>query len=107
MFGHNKFDGYNYSRPVSYQSYTPRVMKPYILNDASDQETDVIKNILRRSQYPIDNTETLVRGLNWNGYILGKRKFNHNSDEIANTEYYIHQWRSTNDLAHWHATGTR
>lgn len=104
MYGDNKFDWYNYSRPVAYKSYNTRVSKPYILNDSFDKETEMAKDFLAQNKQSYDDREGLARGLHWNGYLLGKRKFNHNSDE---TEYYIQQWKSTNDLSKEHPTGNR
>ncbi len=103
-FGQDIFDSYSYSRPVSYRSYTPRVWKPYILTDHLDKESDEIKGILQRNRQGFDEKETLARGITWNGYLFGKRRFNHNS---ADSEYYIHQWKPTNDLSAEHPTGTR
>jgi hypothetical protein len=104
MFGHDVFESYNYSRPTSYRSYNARIFKPYILTDHLDQESEAIKALLTQNRQVFLPTEGLARGIHWNGYEFGKRKFNHNSHE---TEYYIHQWKSTNDLGKEHPTGTR
>lgn len=104
MFGQNVFDAYSYSRPVAYKSYNARVSKPYILNDSFDKETDIIREMLTKNRQSFDPREGLTRGLHWNGYLFGKRQFNHNSTE---TEYYIHQWKNTNDLSNEHPTGSR
>jgi hypothetical protein len=104
MFGADHFESYSYSRPVSYRSYNARIFKPYILTDHQDVENDAIKRLLTQNRQTFDQTESLARGITWNGYIFGKRKFNHNSHE---SEYYIHQWKPTNDLSKEHPTGTR
>jgi hypothetical protein len=104
MFGENVFDAYSYSRPVAYKSYYTRESKPYILNDNFDKETEMIKDLLAKNRQSFDPKEGLTRGLHWNGYKLGKRRFDHNSHE---TEYFIHQWKATNDLTLEHPTGTR
>lgn len=104
MFGWDVFESYNYSRPTSYRSYNQRIFKPYVLTDHLDPESDAIKQLLAQNRQQFDPTEGLARGIHWNGYEFGKRKFNHNSHE---SEYFIYQWKSTNDLATWHPTGTR
>jgi hypothetical protein len=97
------FDGYYYSRPVSYRSYYPRVQKPFILTDHLDKESDAIRNILARNKQEFNQTDSLARGIHWTDYVFGKRHFNHHSHE---TEWYIHEWKSTNDLQAEHPTGT-
>lgn len=98
------FDGYYYSRPVSYRSYYPRVQKPFVLKDHLDREDDVIRSILGKFRQTIDQKDSLARGVHWNDFVFGKRHFNHNSVE---TEWYIHQWKPTNDLQAEHPTGSR
>jgi hypothetical protein len=98
------FDGYYYSRPVSYRSYYPRVQKPFVLSDHLDRENDVIKGILSKFRQEFEPKDTLARGIHWNDFVFGKRHFNHNSYE---TEWFVHQWKPTNDLQEEHPTGTR
>jgi hypothetical protein len=98
------FDGYYYSRPVSYRSYYPRVQKPFILTDQLDKETDIIKSILTKNKQEFNPSEVLSRGIHWSDYVFGKRHFDHNSHE---TEWYIYEWKPTNDLQAEHPTGTR
>lgn len=106
------FDGYYYSRPVSYQSYYPRVSKPFILTDHLDQESDAIRNILAKNRQQFDEKETLARGIHWGDWVFGKRTFHHNGRDISHNrhdsavEYYAHQWKPTNDLGREHPTGS-
>lgn len=98
------FDGYYYSRPVSYRSYYPRQQKRFVLTDHLDRGDDVIKSILGKYRQAYNDKETLARGIHWNDFVFGKRHFDHNSKE---SEWYIHQWKPTNDLQEEHPTGSR
>lgn len=98
------FDGYYYSRPVSYRSYYARVQKPFVLTDHLDPQSDAVKATLQRFRQEFNPKETLARGIHWGDYVFGKRRFNHHSYE---TEWFIHQWKPTNDLQEEHPTGTR
>lgn len=98
------FDGYTYSRPVSYRSYNGRAFKPFILTDHLDRETDVVRGILTKNRQPVNDKEVLARGIHWGDFVFGKRHFDHNSKA---TEWYIHQWKPTNDLQAEHPTGVR
>jgi hypothetical protein len=107
------FDGYYYSRPISYQSYYPRYVKPFVLKDHLDKESDSIRNILSKNRQEFDDKEILARGIHWKDWVFGKRVFHHNSRESSHNshddvkvEYYAHQWKPTNDLAHEHPTGS-
>jgi len=104
MFGRDVFSSYSYTRRTSYPRYNARIFKPYILTDHQDPESEAIKALLAQNRQVFDPVEGLARGIHWNGYEFGKRKFSHNSNE---TEYFIHQWKPTNDLAKEHPTGSR
>lgn len=106
------FDGYYYSRPISYQSYYTRKVKPYILKDHLDKESDTIRNILLKGKQEFDDQETLARGIHWGDWVFGKRTYHHNARESShnshdsNVEYYANQWKPTNDLQKEHPTGS-
>ena len=100
---YGKFDSYTYSRPVSYRSYYPRIEKKEILN-LKDPEADQVKNYLRSNGYEVTDLGGLARGIRFGDIEVGRRNFNHHNDGIQN-EFYIRQWKETNDLGPWHATG--
>lgn len=102
----NSMDSYYYSRPVSYRSYNPRISKPEIIN-IKDVETDKVLDLFRRNNVTVDNLGGLARGIRFGDLEVGRRVYNHNNRlYYADTEYYIHQWKSTNDLSKEHPTGT-
>lgn len=45
----------------------------------------------------------MIRGIHFSDLVVGRRHYHHNSQD---TEYYIHQWKPTNDLGIEHPTGT-
>lgn len=47
----------------------------------------------------------LARGIRFSDFQVGKRHYNHNNYNVKD-EYYIHQWKKTNDLNKEHSTGT-
>ena len=47
----------------------------------------------------------LSRGIRFEDIEIGKRKYNHHGNNI-DIEYYIRQWKSTNDLTGYHPTGS-
>ena len=98
------FDSYYYSRPVAYKSYYPKLQKEEILKE-NDPDTQEIIKLLTSRQIKFDNLGGLSRGIKFDDIELGKRKFNHHGSSLA-AEYYIHQWKPTNDLAKEHSTGT-
>lgn len=100
---YGKFDSYYYSRPVSYKSYYPRIDKPEILKVA-DKDGEEVKNFLRKNGYEITDLGGLDRGIRFGDIEIGRRAFSHHSDNIL-PEYYIRQWKETNDLGKWHPTG--
>lgn len=99
----NKFDSYYYSRPISYRSYYPRIAKPEILpiNDPQSQE---VLSFLQQQNIEAKNLGGLARGIRFWDYELGRRRYNHNNFNVAD-EYFIHQWKETNDLSKEHPTG--
>lgn len=99
----NKFDSYYYSRPVSYRSYNPRLVKPEILkiNDPQSQE---VLNFLKSQNIEVTDLGGLARGLRFFDIEVGRRVYNHNNYNVSD-EYYIHQWKETNDLSNHHPTG--
>lgn len=100
----NKFDSYYYSRPVSYRSYNPRLVKPEILkiNDPQSQE---VLNFLKSQNIETTDLGGLARGIRFFDLEVGRRQYNHNNYNVP-TEFYIHQWKDTNNLAKEHPTGT-
>lgn len=102
----NRFDSYYYSRPVSYRSYNPRLTKQEVLT-LPDPDTDQVLDFFRRNNVTVDNLGGLARGIRFGDLEVGKRIFNHNNRlYYADTEYFIHQWKPTNDLGKEHPTGT-
>ncbi len=105
------FEGYSYSRPVSYRSYYPRHLKPFVLKDHQDPESDAIRNILTRNKQTVNWRDSLARGIKWDDWVFGKRYYNHHPTDSLNfndhhVEYYIHQWKPTNHLANEHPVGS-
>lgn len=100
----NKFDSYYYSRPIAYRSYNPKLTRPEILKFDDSQTTEVL-NFLRQNNIEVTNLGGLNRGLRFFDLEVGKRVYNHNNYNVGD-EYYIHQWKDTNDLTSYHATGT-
>jgi hypothetical protein len=97
--------GYNsYSRPISYRSYYPRVAKPEVLH-IPDPQTDEVLDLLKRENIEVTNLGGLARGIRFWDYEVGKRHYNFNSFNVSD-EYYIHEWKDTNDLTKEHPTGT-
>lgn len=102
----NSMDSYYYSRPVSYRSYNPRISKPEIIL-VKDPETEQVIELFRKNNQAIDNLGGLARGIRFGDLEVGRRVYNHNSGlYYANTEFYIHQWKPTNDLSKVHPVGT-
>lgn len=102
----NRFDSPYYSRPVSYRSYNPRITKKEVLNIA-DPETEQVLDFFRRNNVVVDNLGGLSRGVRFGDLEVGRRVFNHNSGMYyANSDYFIHQWKDTNDLSKNHPKGT-
>jgi len=100
---YGKFDSYYYSRPVSYRSYHPKVTRPEILK-FDDPQTQEVLNFLRQQNIETTDLGGLARGIRFFDLEVGKRHFNHNSFNV-NDEYFIHQWKQTNDLSKEHPTG--
>lgn len=100
----NKFDSYYYSRPVSYRSYNPRLVKPEILKINDTQSQDVL-NFLKSQNIEVTDLGGLARGIRFFDLEVGRRRYNHNNYNVSD-EFYIHQWKDTNDLAKEHPTGT-
>lgn len=100
----NQFDSYYYSRPVSYQSYNIKVSRPPVLRFDDSQSTEVL-NFLRQQNIEATDLGGLSRGIRFFDLEVGKRHYNHNGYNVPD-EYYIHQWKETNDLTKEHPTGT-
>jgi hypothetical protein len=90
----NRFDSYYYSRPVSYRSYNPRIQKPEILAE-NDVDTRDLLSYFQKQGITVQNLGGLSRGIRFGDIEIGKRQFNHHATA---SEYYIHQWKPTNDL---------
>jgi hypothetical protein len=102
----NRSDSYYYSRPISYRSYNPRLTKKEVL-PFSDPDTDKVLNFFKQNNVTVDNLGGLSRGIRFGDLEVGKRVYNHNSRlYYADSEYFIHQWKPTNDLGKQHPTGT-
>lgn len=103
---YNRSDSFYYSRPVSYRSYNPRISKPEILPIA-DPETNTVLEFFKANNVTVDNLGGLARGIRFGDIEVGKRIYNHNSTMYyANNDYYIHQWKDTNDLSKEHPVGS-
>ncbi len=101
---YGKFDSYYYSRPVSYRSYNPRIKSEELLTIKDPQSTEVL-NFLRGQKLDVTDLGGLARGIRFDDLEVGRRHYNHNNYH-ASDEYFIHQWKKTNDLGKEHATGT-
>lgn len=91
-------------RPISYRSYNPRVSRPEILK-VQDQETNQVVNFLKQQNIDATNLGGLARGVRFWDLEVGRRHYNYHNYLVAD-EYFIHQWKETNDLAKEHPTGT-
>jgi hypothetical protein len=101
-----KFDSPYYSRPVSYRSYNPRIQKKEVLNIA-DPETQQVLDFFRRNNVTVEDLGGLARGIRFGDLEVGRRVFNHNGGMYyGNSDYFIHQWKNTNDLSKEHPQGT-
>lgn len=101
-----RFDSIFYSRPVSYRSYNPRILRKEILN-IKDIETTELLDFFNRNNVTVEDFGGLGRGIRFGDLLVERRVFNHNADlYYAGTEYVIRQWKPTNDLANYHPTGT-
>ena len=95
---YSKFDSYYYSRPVSYASYNPRLLKKPIL-DIKDSESQEVMNFFRRNSINAEDLGGLDRGIRFDDLEVGRRVFNHNGGlYYADSEYFIRQWKETNNL---------
>ena len=102
----NRFDSYFYSRPISYRSYNPKITRKDIL-PFIDPETDQVLDFFKRNNIQVTDLGGLARGIRFGDLEVGKRTFNHNNGSYyANNEYYIHQWKPTNDLTKEHPVGS-
>jgi hypothetical protein len=97
MYSFNQYNVKDWSRPISYHSYNSRVSKPYILNPV-DNETEQVRQLLSRFNIQLNSLDQLARNIRFEDIEIGKRRFDHNSPH-HNTEWYIHQWKKTNDLS--------
>lgn len=100
----NRWDSYYYSRPISYRSYYSRVSKPEILK-LNDLETQETRNLLKQLNVEYTDLGGLARGIRFLDLEVGRRHYNHNGYRFSD-EFFIHQWKPTNDLAKEHPTGT-
>jgi len=49
----------------------------------------------------------LARGIRFGDLLVGRRVFNHNGGlYYGDNDYFIHQWKDTNDLSNDHPQGT-
>lgn len=103
---YGRFDSYFYSRPVSYRSYNPAVLRQEVLT-INDPETNELLDFFRRNNVEVVNLGGLGRGIRFGDLLVERRVFNHNSSSSsAATDYVIRQWKPTNDLANYHPTGS-
>lgn len=79
---YTKFDGYYYSRPVSYKSYYPRIQKPEVLQE-NDADTQEVIQILTKNSIKFDNRGGLSRGIRFGDWEVGKRVYTHHNDYTA------------------------
>lgn len=79
-------------------------MKPEILK-TKDVEAEQVVNYLRQQKIDATNLGGLDRGVRFLDLEVGRRHYNHHN-YLVDDEYYIHQWKPTNDLAKEHPTGT-
>ena len=61
--------------------------------------------LLSQNGQEYENYGGLSRGIKIGDVIVGKRTYNHHASQFS-TEYYIHQWKNTNDLTKEHPVGT-
>ncbi len=89
---------------TTYGSYNPIFNGPKIIkfNDPQSQE---VLNYLRQQNYQPTDLGGLVRGIKFENIEVGKGIYNQNNYKVSD-EYYIHQWKETNDLTKEHPTGT-
>ena len=104
MFSHKQYNSNTWDRPISYHSYNARVSRPYVL-DNKDQETDTVRQILSKHNVTLPDNQHLARNIAFEDIEIGKRRFDHNSPHHI-TEWFIHQWKKTNDLGTEHPTGS-
>jgi len=103
---YGKFDSYYYSRPVSYRSYNPRVLRKDVI-EVNDTETNELLDFFRRSNIEVENFGGLGRGIRFGDLLVERRQYNHNSGAYyATNDYVIRQWKPTNDLNKYHPTGS-
>jgi hypothetical protein len=103
---YGRFDSYFYSRPVSYRSYNPRITRKDILTIA-DPDTNKVLEFFRNNRVEVENLGGLSRGIRFGDLEVGKRVYTHNNNMYyADTDYYIHQWKDTNNLGKEHPTGS-
>ena len=101
------FDSYFYSRPISYHSYRGRIQKPDVLARVfATDHLDKIKNLLKRFGFTWNETDSLSRNLRFDDIEIGRRRWDHYHTQDHEAEWYIHQWKPTNDLTVEHPTGT-
>jgi hypothetical protein len=103
---YGKFDSYYYSRPVSYRSYNPRLLRSDVIA-VNDTETNELLDFFRRNNIEVENFGGLGRGVRFGDLLVERRQYNHNSSAYyATTDYVIRQWKPTNDLNKYHPTGS-
>lgn len=100
----SKWEPNYYYRPISYRSYYPRQVKPEVLkvNDPQTQET---LNLLRQQGQKVQNLGGLARGIRFDDIEVGRRHYDSNKERVVD-EFFIHQWKPTNDRAKEHPVGT-
>ena len=100
-------DSYFYSRPISYHSYRGRIFKKDVLAQTfATDHLDKIKALLRRFNIVWTDSDSLSRNFRFDDIEVGRRRFDHYHTLDHEAEWYIHQWKTTNDLTAEHPTGT-
>lgn len=100
----SSWNTWNYSRPIAYRSYYPRVQKTEVIK-YSDTETEQVLAFLSQQGIQFNNLGGLSRGIRFSDFEIGKRHYTHNAYNLPD-EYYIHQWKPTNDRTKEHPVGT-
>ena len=67
----------NYSRPIAYRSYYPRVHKKEVISSIEPETNEVIA-LLQNCGIKYDNLGGLSRGVRFEDFEVGKRHFNFN-----------------------------
>lgn len=93
-----------YRRPIAYHTISVRQSRPEIIKVEDAQSTEVL-NLLKNGKFEYTNLGGLGRGIRFGDIELGRRHYNYNGHKYVE-EFFIHQWKSTNDLSKEHPTGS-